>query len=132
MTSAVVALIERDDRILTVWNRTFGAWTLPGGKVETYDDSAEDALQRELMEETGLVAHGMAFIFRDVADPHPKGLVITRVAAYRVAVRDDADPKPLERGSAIRWMTASEFLAQTPFPVWTERMYKEAKIQEAT
>src|SRR5580693_3955801 len=48
MTDAVLALIERDGLLLSVWNRHFDAWTLPGGKVEGFDASITDALTREL------------------------------------------------------------------------------------
>lgn len=50
---AAYAVIVRDGRILLSWfNGTNPGWTLPGGGVE-YDESIEEAVVRELFEETG-------------------------------------------------------------------------------
>jgi 8-oxo-dGTP pyrophosphatase MutT (NUDIX family) len=129
MREAVIGLIERSGALLAVWNKRFEAWTLPGGKVEDFDANREDALMRELMEEIGVIAHGVSFVFRDVADRHPKGHGIVRVSTYRVALRDGATPVPLEAGCPICWMLPSDFLAQTHFPVYTERMFAVAGIR---
>ncbi|WP_446664936.1 NUDIX domain-containing protein [Flexivirga sp. B27] len=53
---AAYAVIVRDDAILLSWfngtTRGKAGWTLPGGGVE-FDESIEDAVVRELFEETG-------------------------------------------------------------------------------
>jgi len=54
MIAAAVAYLEREDgRLLSVWNRRYGGWSLPGGRVED-GESVPAALRRELREETGL------------------------------------------------------------------------------
>ena len=46
-------VIRRDDRILLVTNRSNGKYSFPGGGIEV-GETIEDALAREVMEETGI------------------------------------------------------------------------------
>jgi 8-oxo-dGTP diphosphatase len=59
-----------------------GAWALPGGFVE-YGEKTEDAIKREMLEETGLTIkiHGLLDVY---SDPHrdPRGHTVT--VAYLV------------------------------------------------
>lgn len=62
----VLALIERDGRLLMERRRDCGRWGLPGGATEV-DESLEETLQREVREETGLVVvcHSLLRVFDD-------------------------------------------------------------------
>lgn len=53
--AAVKALVERDGKILALRQKTkeFNYWDLPGGRIEG-NENPEQALEREVMEETGL------------------------------------------------------------------------------
>ena len=59
----VDAIIEREGKILLIKRKNLpfqGQWALPGGFVE-YSEKVEDALIREVMEETGLKVDDMRF-----------------------------------------------------------------------
>jgi ADP-ribose pyrophosphatase YjhB (NUDIX family) len=52
--AASVSFIEREDgRLLCVWNKRYGGWSLPGGMVEE-GETVDAAQARELREETSL------------------------------------------------------------------------------
>ena len=80
----VDGLVCRDGEILLVM-RAFdpfkGSWALPGGFVE-YGETVEEAVRREVAEETGLLVQprGLAGVY---SDPHrdPRGHTVT-VAIY--------------------------------------------------
>ena len=50
----VVALIERDGELLLERRADFGTWGIPGGGLDE-DETVEEGLTREVLEETGLV-----------------------------------------------------------------------------
>jgi len=67
MLTVVAALIERDDRLLVCQRRRDGRfglmWEFPGGKAEP-GETPERALERELLEELGVVADIGAEVYR--------------------------------------------------------------------
>jgi 8-oxo-dGTP diphosphatase len=54
--AAYAVIVDDQDRILLTWYNGIGfgqaCWTMPGGGVE-FDESVQDALVREVLEETG-------------------------------------------------------------------------------
>lgn len=88
----VVALIERDGRLLVERRADDGTWGLVGGALEA-DESVSDALVRELREETGLTATSVE-LFGVFSDPsrrvgYDDGNVYRVLAiAFRVHVSD--------------------------------------------
>jgi 8-oxo-dGTP diphosphatase len=93
----VDALIERDGKILLIKrkNEPFsGSWALPGGFVE-YGETVEEALHREIAEETGLKVE-ISSLFNIYSDPKrdPRGHVIsicyTGVGFGNLQAGDDA------------------------------------------
>jgi len=67
----VGALVARDDgKVLLVRTAKWsGLWGIPGGKIE-WGEPSEDALRRELMEETGLAVRDIRFVLvQDAISP---------------------------------------------------------------
>jgi 8-oxo-dGTP diphosphatase len=53
VTPAVKAIIMRGNKFMILKDRRYDLWTLPGGRLEL-NESPEDGLAREVLEETGL------------------------------------------------------------------------------
>jgi 8-oxo-dGTP diphosphatase len=84
------AVIVRDGRVLMVHERARRSgggewWTLPGGGIED-DETPEQAVRREVFEETGLVVTEARHVLEM---PYPSGM--TSVFTVEVA---DGDPRP--------------------------------------
>ena len=73
MNEAVCALIKKDGKFLAVSRKNdpsdFG---LPGGKVDP-GETCEEALRREIMEETGIMVGGIFPVFEEVCGPGKDG-----------------------------------------------------------
>ena len=71
--AAYAALVDDRDRILLGWfngnDHSAACWTMPGGGVD-FDQSAQDAVVRELFEETGYVVEvGRPLTVHHFTDP---------------------------------------------------------------
>lgn len=121
MNRAAVAYIERDDgRLLCVWNRRYRGWSLPGGKVED-GETLEQAVCRELEEETGMLAKSTVPIFDG---PHGLNVEASRgshVHIFRVTAI--GEPVEMEEGCPVTWLTREGFLATSPFAAFYERVF---------
>lgn len=108
----VLALIERDGALLLERRSDCGRWGLVGGRVEI-DESLEDGLRREMLEETGLVAVECS-PFGVFDDPtrivrYPDGNVVRLLTfAYEVRVEDFETLRRSEESEELRFFRHEE------------------------
>lgn len=105
----VGALVQDDDGRLLVVRRANdpgrGQWSVPGGRVEA-DESDQDAVRREVLEETGLhVQVGMRV--GTVQRPGPAG-VIYDIRDYACSLRVATTPVAGDDAAEVRWVTRVE------------------------
>lgn len=104
---AAIALIRRDDgKILSVWNKRFGAWALPGGRVEE-GETPKDALHREIKEELGCAVEIDDRVFEGIFLSANDDGVKTRVYTYSAKLL--GTPTECEEGCPPTWFTVDEF-----------------------
>jgi 8-oxo-dGTP pyrophosphatase MutT (NUDIX family) len=114
--TATGLVTDPEGRIAMVLHGRLNRWLLPGGHVETVDDSMEVAAAREVLEETGLRVSGGRVIGADVHGIPPKIKNGVEVEPYHqhhdvlVAFRADAAELILsEESQAVRWVAREEF-----------------------
>jgi 8-oxo-dGTP pyrophosphatase MutT (NUDIX family) len=111
-TLGVTALIERDGKLLLERRSDNGQWGLIGGGVEI-DESLEQALRREVLEETGLTVVSFE-LFGTFSDPSRIGhfangaVVRFVVLAYTVHVEDFSTLRCGEESLELGFFSCSE------------------------
>lgn len=114
MKRAAVSYVEHEDgRILCVWNKRYGGWSMPGGLVED-GETPEVAQRRELFEETGLATFAIWPMHEGPATSLPENANrASYVHVFRVLAK--GVPREREIGCAVTWLTRDEFLKWSPF-----------------
>jgi len=107
----VDAIVYREDKILMVKRKNppfEGAWALPGGFVE-YGEPVEQALARELKEETGLEAQGPK-LFNVYSDPgrDPRGHVVSLCFVADAS----GEPKAGDDAKEARFLSSEELIGR--------------------
>ena len=104
----VNAIITKEDKILLTKRALFlqegGKWCLPGGHIDI-GESAEDAVKREVKEETGFDVNSVKFLFYyDEFLPELKNHSITLVFRLEVLGKSNKNKEVLEQ----RWFNKLE------------------------
>lgn len=109
----MVAIIERDGKFL-MGNKAKdigpypNTWRLPGGGVEE-NESPEDAVKREVMEETGLTAIKVKKVgYLEDEEPNKHG-EMTHYKFHVFQVESIGDEIKSEEFPELRWINKSEF-----------------------
>jgi 8-oxo-dGTP pyrophosphatase MutT (NUDIX family) len=121
LNRAAVAYIEDPEgKLLVVYNRRYRGWSLPGGKVEE-GEAVEAACRRELEEETGMLANSVLPLYDG---PHGTQVDTTRGSHVHVfRVEAFGEPREMEEGCPVKWLTRAEFLASSPFAAFYEKVF---------
>lgn len=112
MGVGVQALIERDGKLLLERRSDCGRWGLVGGGVGV-EESLEDALRREVFEETGLTVTGHE-LFSVFSDPsriirYPDGNVVRIVSfVFRVEVESFGTLRRSEESEELGFFAPEE------------------------
>src|SRR5581483_2719727 len=110
----VTTIIEKDNKILLGKKaKDVGpypnAWHLPGGGVDLENESLEDAVRREIKEETGLdVAHMERVNFDEDYEPDKKGVKTHYVFLVYKVTPTTMDAHAADDIVEIKWFDKSE------------------------
>lgn len=99
---SVAGIVVRDDgRVLVIKRDDNGHWEAPGGVLEL-DETFEDGVRREVLEETGLevAVEQLTGVYKNLTHG-----IVALVFRCRVA---GGEPHPTEEAREIRWMTEEE------------------------
>lgn len=121
-----VSYVERSDgRILCVWNRRSGGWSLPGGMVED-GETVEQAQERELREETGLETEYREPMFDGPVEKNDDaaGQEGRASRCHVFAVCAHGFWREREPGCPVTWLTRKEFLEWSKFAKYYARVFE--------
>ncbi|MGB3894819.1 MAG: NUDIX hydrolase [Mycolicibacter sinensis] len=124
--SVAGVVVGEDGRVLVIKRDDNGHWEAPGGVLEL-DESFEDGVRREVLEETGLEVQveRLTGVYKNLAH----GIVALVYRCQAVG----GEPHATEEAREIRWMTAEE-VQSSMVPAFAVRVldaFKEAPQSRA-
>lgn len=128
----VAALIVRDDRLLLARHVKHGRTTylLPGGGIES-DESAHDALTRELREEASATVRigALRYVVEAIAPDGSKHLM---QLVFEATLEGEVGPSTDSRVAACEWHDIAELETLDIHPAIGKRLADEIGIDDAT
>ncbi|GHJ45631.1 NUDIX hydrolase [Catellatospora sp. TT07R-123] len=99
--SVAGVVIDEQGRALVIQRRDTGAWQLPGGVLEL-DETIEDGMCREVLEETGVEVRAVRLtgVY--------KNMKLGVVALVFLAERITGEPRPTDESVAVEWWTPDQ------------------------
>jgi 8-oxo-dGTP diphosphatase len=112
--SVAGAVVREDGRVLVIQRRDNAKWEPPGGVLEL-DESIEDGVRREILEETGVevIVERLTGVYKNVH----RGIV----ALFFRCSPALGSPSPTYEASDVRWLQSSE-VSQFMDPVYAVRV----------
>jgi 8-oxo-dGTP pyrophosphatase MutT (NUDIX family) len=101
-TIGALCLIEHEGRLLLLRQRHRHGWTLPGGLVER-GETAEQAVCREVLEETGLLVE-VGTAIGVVVEPRSRWVDVL----FHVPVDDPPEVRPASEAVRAAWLTPEQ------------------------
>lgn len=124
---AVVALVVNDEnKVLVVWNKRYGKWGLPGGKLEEGETIGE-ALRREVLEETGRRPKKWWWLYKGLHGESVESDRATFVYVFRAIL--DGVPVEAEPGCPVTWFTHDEFIRWGLAPAFYAEVFKALEAE---
>lgn len=124
--SSVAVLVKKREKFLTVTNRRWGGFSIPGGKLEL-GETDQEAARRELFEETGCKATSLNHLITLDHRSIPKD-GDTRQWRCAVFIADIGDQQPIqkEEGTLPSWRSAEELVSHKDslYPDLNRRLFQ--------
>lgn len=114
LRASVEIIVPRGDKFLTVTNRRWGGFSMPGGKVED-SESIEEAAHRELYEETGLKGD-LTFVAASFTPAKLQGQLDWVCFTYLLGHGRDQEPRQMEEGTVPSWSSTDDLLTNSMYP----------------
>jgi 8-oxo-dGTP pyrophosphatase MutT (NUDIX family) len=117
-----------DGKYLVVWNKRYGGFSFPGGRVEEGETTSEAAV-REAREETHAEIQISSLVYEGehgVVVESTRGSLVSVFAAQLVM----GPVFGVEPGCPVTWWTREEFLKWSPFAEFYKRVFAALDASE--
>lgn len=129
LSVSIVVQRPEDGKILTVTNRRWGGFSVPGGKVDP-GESFYTAAKREFLEETGCEARNLRALGAHThmhlqSDPEKDS---PWLCMGFLADIEEQEPQQVEEGTVPEWRSPDEVVTEGLYRGWYEWFFPIANI----